>query len=805
MALPGKVQDITIEQEGLTNRVSWQAVSASPAVTLYEARVWYSGAGNTWVAAGTVSGSATNHLFARYAVDTPIYWILRAVNSDGNGPWPSSDELATPLTITSASIKAQNLTVTGNASSRTISWSAPSSFTPQAYRVLRDNTVLIASTTNNTYTDNATLAAGNHQYEIEVQDQNDIWETNYTATRTFTVSGNVGNPPSYKPSISVDDGDYYRREIRTNSAVNGGYVLHRRTSNNNGSSWTSWSTALSGSSASNQTLFNDTHTLASANTNVGYRMALTNSNGTGPYSDIVTFELEGSPSNPGKPRALTVTGDENSRSLSWSKSPDSNRSKSFKIERKLQGGTWSVLSTTTTTTSYTDSADLDDGLYIYRVAAGSTSSGGTYGPYSTEASIQIASDDSGGGSNTPSAPLTLRAQATSTGVYLSWRVPVSGNPTSYIVYRWTSGPNWTQIADTGSSATNYTDTAQLTPGRTYWYYVRGKNANGNGAASNTISIVALTGELPSAPRRLEGDSQSTGVELDWLEPSEIGASAIIGYEVWRTLAGKNPTWARIANLTTNASLYTDTDSALVEGKRYAYVVRARNSSGVGAYSAVVEILINPSLPSAPRNLTATELLSGTRTIGIRLDWQTPVDTGTGGAITGYEIWKHAGVSWTKIHTTGVVLTYTDPGPFTDGHVWYNVRAVNAAGTGEWGQPAGASVDETTPTAPQSFVAVEEPDAVELSWLEPKYDGGSPVTSYQLWRIEGTLWVLLANEIVGFSYTDSQVLNVGNAVYSYRLRARNANGLGDYATSNVQTGPNAGGFPEAPVNLACVLI
>lgn len=90
----------------------------------------------------------------------------------------------------------------------------------------------------------------------------------------------------------------------------------------------------------------------------------------------------------------------------------------------------------------------------------------------------------------PAAP-TLEAQATETGVQLSW-TPIS-DATSYDLRTWwDSTIGWRQIGGDSLSSTAYTH-AQATAGKLYWYTVRALDADGDPASpwSNYKSVIAL--------------------------------------------------------------------------------------------------------------------------------------------------------------------------------------------------------------------------------------------------------------------------------------------------------------------------
>ncbi len=96
----------------------------------------------------------------------------------------------------------------------------------------------------------------------------------------------------------------------------------------------------------------------------------------------------------------------------------------------------------------------------------------------------------------PPAPQNLTATAAVGGVTLSWDAPDDSTVTGYQILRRRPGSGETvllvHVADTGSTATTYTDT-DVTPGTRYVYRVRAINAKGTGPYSNSASATTPRG------------------------------------------------------------------------------------------------------------------------------------------------------------------------------------------------------------------------------------------------------------------------------------------------------------------------
>ncbi|MDH4341173.1 MAG: fibronectin type III domain-containing protein, partial [Thermoleophilia bacterium] len=108
---------------------------------------------------------------------------------------------------------------------------------------------------------------------------------------------------------------------------------------------------------------------------------------------------------------------------------------------------------------------------------------------------------SGAVATSPDAPTNLQAAAGNASVSLSWNAPAfdGGSPiTGYSVYRGTSAGTETFLANTGNTATTYTDSTAAN-GTTYYYKVSALNLPGEGGLSNEASATPVDLVLPVEP------------------------------------------------------------------------------------------------------------------------------------------------------------------------------------------------------------------------------------------------------------------------------------------------------------------
>lgn len=156
---------------------------------------------------------------------------------------------------------------------------------------------------------------------------------------------------------------------------------------------------------------------------------------------------------------------------------------------------------------------------------------------------------------------------------LTWDT-LSTAPDSYRVERSLTGTSgWAEVGSTVTAS--YADTG-LTPAVTYYYRVRARDTNGNGAYSSVASGTTL-----AVPDQVTGLSvttiSATELDLTWdaLSPGPFS------YRVERSANGLTG-WTEIGS---SASVnYADT--GLTASTAYYYRVKARNTVGDGAYSDV---------------------------------------------------------------------------------------------------------------------------------------------------------------------------------------------------------------------------
>jgi hypothetical protein len=179
---------------------------------------------------------------------------------------------------------------------------------------------------------------------------------------------------------------------------------------------------------------------------------------------------------PAAPSGLSATDSSTQISLAWT--DQSSNETSFRIERSVDGGAYTVLaSVVANTSSFVDAAVTTGSTYSYVVFA--------VNPAGDSAASNVATATVPSGP--PAAPSSLSGVAVSrTQINLSW-TDNSTNETGFVVQRSTNGFTWTQVGNLGANATSFSSTG-LRRNTLYYYRVRSFNASGSSAFTPTIAV-----------------------------------------------------------------------------------------------------------------------------------------------------------------------------------------------------------------------------------------------------------------------------------------------------------------------------
>ncbi|MFA5795455.1 MAG: DUF2341 domain-containing protein [Candidatus Brocadiia bacterium] len=203
-------------------------------------------------------------------------------------------------------------------------------------------------------------------------------------------------------------------------------------------------------------------------------------------------------------------------------------------------------------------------------------------------------------------------------------------------------------------------------------YNIGTNQSNSGGARSGQGLITIQGisfeseNLNTTTNLFTKVVSETVIELTWQDNSP-GEN---GFKVERSPDGSS--WAQIADLPANTTVYTDT--SVSAANTYYYRARSYNFLVNHPYSnqdsnRTVAVL-------APSGLITTT----TTAVSISLQW-----TDNANSETGYEVWRSMdGVTYNLIATLGRnVITYTDSGLLKAATYVYKVRAYNGIGNSDY--------------------------------------------------------------------------------------------------------------------------
>lgn len=145
------------------------------------------------------------------------------------------------------------------------------------------------------------------------------------------------------------------------------------------------------------------------------------------------------------------------------------------------------------------------------------------------------------------------------------------------IYEWSiaygTDPNYNQLSVSASDA----DITGLTPGTTYYFWARGRNAQGWGGWSSRTQATTL--RVPDAPSTPTISSITQVSAVASFTPNGNGGAAITAYQIGYGTNSSGPT-------TTIAATSPQAITGLQPGTKYYFWARAQNSVGWGPWSAV---------------------------------------------------------------------------------------------------------------------------------------------------------------------------------------------------------------------------
>ena len=420
----------------------------------------------------------------------------------------------------------------------------------------------------------------------------------------------------------------------------------------------------------------------------------------------------------------------------------------YNVKRSTTSGTayTTLVSSPTTSSSPFIDTGLTGGKTYYYVVSSINTIATCESASSSEVSVAPV------GQCTPPSPPVITATPANGTVTLSWAVVTSA--VSYSVARsLTTGTGYATVG-TVTTGTTFTD-SNVVNGTTYYYVVTA----GNGACSSANSNEAPASPActpPAAPTGLTPTAGNSSVTLNW-----IASTGATSYSMYRNTDGSS-TYA----LVNSTSQTTFTDSNVVNGTKYYYVVTASNGACSSGNSARVSVTPACLPPAAPTGVTLTAgdgkiSLAWTASAGATLYRVSKNTTGTG--------------TFTQL-ATPTATSYLDSSLVNGTKYYYVVAASNGSCWSVDSAVASATPVCTPPSVPTTLQATAGDGQITLSWT-----ASSPApASYTLARKTGSAgtYTTIANPTVA-SYTDTNLTN--GTTYYYKVSASNGSCSSTYST------------------------
>ncbi|MGA1848931.1 MAG: fibronectin type III domain-containing protein [Thermoplasmatota archaeon] len=367
------------------------------------------------------------------------------------------------------------------------------------------------------------------------------------------------------------------------------------------------------------------------------------------------------------------------------------------------------------TTTYTDPMVTLGREYYYAVTA--TSRIGE-SPYSNIVKVIPA--------RAPDPPILTDAYPEGDTIVVKWDPPENTNGApleEYHIYREEQGVAGSVMETVPANTTMFVDrTAQFHT--SYTYSVTAVNSAGESRPSDRATARLIT--APTAPLNPEAVfmKEDGHVLVTWDPPESDGGMEPLNYELERTTNGFN--LATISGGSTSPDYY---DTSVEMDNLYSYRVRASNGLYTSNPTSWFDV-ITLDVPNSPRNLTASHGDGN-----ITLAWRSPVERRYN-ELLGYrlKVFSITGSRWELSREKEVMpghLTHTES-DLINGIVYgFNLTAFNSAG--ESLEVSVFSTPSGYPDPPDKIAVTTNGRDALLSWEQPKNDGGSPITSYLVYR------------------------------------------------------------------------
>ena len=365
-----------------------------------------------------------------------------------------------------------------------------------------------------------------------------------------------------------------------------------------------------------------------------------------------------------------------------------------------------------------------------------------------------------GDTKAPSAPLSMSATAIQTGgAEVDWQAATDNlGLAHYRIYR-----DGSQVGEVSAATLTYFDPPAGVGGQ-HAYSVRAVDTAGlvGPALAQTVTLVGP----PSQPLSVTASAGNGAARVAWSAPSQ--GTPITGYAVTSAPGG-------FTCATTGAT--SCVVSGLANGTPYTFTVTATNLVGTGPASGASNSVTPLPVPGRP---TAVAGVPGNATVAVT--WTAPADPGSS-PVDGYVVTSSPlGRTCTTSGTIGCTVTGLANGT----SYTFTVAASNSLGSGLTSASSAAVTPRTHPDAPINVSALASNGSALISWGAPPFDGGSPITGYDVVSTPGGR---TCHSVATRSCTVSGLTNkVG---YTFKVTATNVAGPSGPSLASPVATPLAG--------------
>jgi len=323
---------------------------------------------------------------------------------------------------------------------------------------------------------------------------------------------------------------------------------------------------------------------------------------------------------------------------------------------------------------------------------------------------------------------------------------------------------------------------KLNPATFYTFRLAAENSIGRSEFSETVQFSTL-GTIPSPPEPPQLTENGVRfLTLSWLQRSSDESFTL---QINGELNYFQNIYAGTALTHTINDLYRNTE--------YQFRLAAHNQSGQSNYSSTVTYRTLPDRPDPP---SKPRIKGQTQPTQCRIVWDAPRENG-GVEIEQYQLEFEESKGFHSIYNgldTEHLLEQLIPGRL------YSLRVLCSNIVGQ-SEPSGILQIKTPAVAPASchppkVSGKAKAHSLHLRWTHPDYDGGSPVTEFEVQMMNSD-----RSSRMVYRGADLDCVVAGllpGQIYQFQIRAFNRAGAGPWSEyAEVQSGP---GVPFAPRNL-----